>query len=465
MVLKWYIRLMLGIKAMKINAKSIGLLVVLTVFFAQMLIYSLYQPQIRYGNGRGDDGITYGSMAEQILAGQPITGSAPFVYRLGASWIAAKYSHIRNVSVDQAFRETNSMMMFAALVLLYLAAIRFAGPAFAALATILFSLPWWSYTRMIWFYPVLNDLPFLLLMFIALAIILWWPLNTFPKWRIVALTCLCFITPIMRETGLLVPVIYIASRTWFRRHISLEVITGDDIVQPLPSLGVVKKEVALGIFFISLSIGGILLTRLLADNSAEFAIGGSRYTFFSAAMESIRSNTIWHFAMSFFLAYGGPLIALFVVYHRYWRARLQQAPVLIVYWGAVLLLSLLGGVNTLRFLSWASPVALVLIAHLAHRLWVAPATTPWRFAMRGTLLLNLGYYILMIHPFGGYFDTYDAWVDWGGLQFSSIRSIRYLIPCLGLFFCTILLGRKVVNDATGEAQQENPPFPEAVTRL
>ncbi len=450
---------------MKTNTTSIGLLVVLSVFSAQMLIYSLYQPQIRSGNGRGDDGITYGRMAEQILAGEPVTGSAPFVYRLGASWISAKYSQMRNVSVDRAFRETNSIMMFAALVLMYFAAIRFAGPTYASLATILFSLPWWSYTRCIWFYPVLNDLPFLLLMFVALAIILWWPPDTFPKWRIMTLSCLCFLTPITRETGLLVPLAWIASRAWFRHHISVEVIVGDVIVQPRPRFGVVKKEVALGILFICLSIMGIMITRLLAQNTAEFAIGGTKYTFFAAAIASIRQNTIWHFAMSFCLAYGGPLIALFVVYHRYWRERIQHTPVLIVYWGAVLILALLGGVNTLRFLSWASPVALVLIAHLAHRLWVAPAPAPWRFAMRGMLLLNVGYYIVMIHPFSGYFDNYNAWVDWGGLQFSSVRSIRYLVPCVVLFLCTVFLGRRIVHDARGMAQQENPPYPEPATRL
>lgn len=445
---------------MKTRLPLFGLIAVIIVFLLQMVIYSRYQPQIRYANGRGDDGIYYGHMADQIVAGEPITGSAPFVYRIGGSWMAAKYSQLRRIPVDRAFQEVNFIMMFATTVIMYLIAIRFSGPVFAVLATMLFSLPWWSYARLIFFYPVLNDMPFLLPMMVALVIILWWPSDTISVWRVLTLSALCLLTPIIKETGLLIPLIWIGSRVWFRHHLSIEVLFGDSINQRMPKAGVLRMEVLLAILFLCLSVSGIMITRFSAHNLAEYTIGGKEYTVYNAVKESIKMNSLWNLVLSFCLAYGGPLVSLFIVYHRYWREKLQYTPALILYWIGVIVLAFLGGVSTLRFMSLASPVAFIFIAHLAHKFWIAPSVTPWRLAARSLLLVNLAYYLVMIHPFDSFFDDYYAWLNWGGLQFSNFSSVKYLIPCVVLFLGTVLVGRKIVPDARGIAEQGNPPYPE-----
>ncbi len=71
------------------------------------------------------------------------------MYRIGGSWIAAQYALLMGISVDQAFRQTNAIMMAILLTLIYAMGIRFANPLFASLAAICYSLPWWSYARMV----------------------------------------------------------------------------------------------------------------------------------------------------------------------------------------------------------------------------------------------------------------------------------------------------------------------------
>ena len=440
--------------------KILGIVAVVAVYLLQIGIYSVRQPRIAIGNGRGDDGVTYGRMAEQFLAHHPVEGPAPFVYRIGGPWIASQYANVFSVSVDDAFQQVNGILMLLLLLVIYWIALDFCSPLAAAIATCFYSLPWWSYTRCVFFYPVMgSDVPWMIIMMMGLHQLVWWSDWPPRKSQIGIFASLCFLAPIMRETGIVLPFLFLCSRSWIRRHVSLEVVLGDPDHSPSPSTNR-RTEAALSVLFVSLSILAIAITRTVATDTGKFTVGGKAYTFAGAVLESIGQNRLWHLVASVCLAYGGPLIALAFLYHRYLRLKLRQTPVLVIYGVAVLTLAYIGGVNTLRFLSWASPPALIVIAHLAQKFWNEPTGRAGLIVARSGLILGTLYYMLMIHPFSGYFTYYYAWMDWGGLQFSSIRCLRYTLPCLALIGLFVLFGRKWIRESIGRAQPANPPYPE-----
>lgn len=421
----------------------IGWFSLMFLFSIQMIIYSHFQPQVKFGDGRGDDGVIYGSVTDQILNGQLVRGPSPFVYRIGASWISAGYAKFSGTTTEFAYRVTDTIFMVFILTILYFLAIQFCSPVFAIIAISLYSLPWWSYTRLIWLEPILNDLPWFFLTLTGIYFVVWQTKKQLEIWQCVFFAFLCFLASLSRETGLLLPFIWISNRTWFSHFCSLDFVLGDIDTPFILKLNTLIKDIAQFILYISASILALLLTRSVAENT-----GG--YTFFAAAIGSISKNTLWHFVLSFCLAYGGPLLALFIIYHRYWREKVRFAPVLVFYWGVIVILAFLGGVDTLRFLSWASPIALIFIAHLSQKLWFTYSDGFNCIIARILLLINFSYYIVMIHPFEGYFNTYAAWRKWGGWQFSNIHSVLYLIPCLILLIGSVVLGRRIIPDARGD---------------
>lgn len=61
-------------------SRIIPLALLVFIWVLQLGVYSQQQPRIAGNNGRGDDGVTYGQVAEQIRDGSSIEGPAPFVY-------------------------------------------------------------------------------------------------------------------------------------------------------------------------------------------------------------------------------------------------------------------------------------------------------------------------------------------------------------------------------------------------
>lgn len=413
------------------KANALGFGCVLLLFCVQMAIYSQKQPRIGYGNGRGDDGVAYGKLADQFAAHQPLRGGAPFVYRLGGSFIAASYANALGISVDEAYQHTSAGLTVLVLAMMYVLALRVCSPMFATLATCAFSLPWFGHTRAVWFYPVQNDLPWVLLTVCALLVIdSWRDEPTALALEVPLFALLCLLSPLAREIGLLTPLLWIGARLLVLRR-------------QLPSRPTVTRHALLALLFLSLSAVGFAIPRFIATNTGEFHWAGGSYGVVPTALRSIQDNTVWHLTLSVCLAYGGPLLALLFVHRRSLLSLTHRAPVLFVYWAVVLVLAYVGGVNTLRFLCWAAPSGLIVIAHLAERLWSGATGDFKGLHARLALVVAGAYYVVMIHPFSGYFADYGAWIAWGGLQFSAFRSAIALIPCLGLAAWLFAAGKMV----------------------
>jgi hypothetical protein len=424
----------------------VGWFLVMALFVAQMLEYSARQPRIQIGGGRGDDGVTYGAVADAFADGRHVEGAAPFVYRVAAPWLAARYSAIRGISTDRAFQETDALLTIGVLTTIYIVALQLWNVLTAVLSVSLFSLPWWSYTRLVWFCPVQVDLPWLLAMLLGLALIA----RTSTRIRapdVVGLVALSIIASLSRETGLLLPAVWVAARAWrcFRAATKPKL---DDIV--------------VGAAMTAGSLAGLAVTRLIAQNTHAFGVGGEPFTFAAAAVESLRMNTPEHVFWSALLAWGGPLLGVFFAAPRSTARLLDERPELFAFWVAVFLLALVGGVNTIRFLSWASPVVFILMSAAVRRIWLERAVAGAALALHlAFLFAGAVVYLGMIHPFGGYYPDYTAWNAWGGLQSSPARGFD-LVPCLLIGAGIALSGQLVTMGSlfstTNEGtKQENPP--------
>jgi hypothetical protein len=425
----------------------LGWMILGLIFAAQMWQYSHYQPRIAAGNGRGDDGVYYGVMAEQIYRDQTISTVTPFVYRVGAPWLAAQYAHISGVSIDDAFQHISLALTFTSLTLMYGLGLLLTSPPFALLATTLFALPWWGYPRNVWFYPLLSDLPWLVLILLALILLVSWPSQSNSAYRIISYAIICLLAPLTRETGVIAPALFIFSRPWLYQFYSFEFFLGDNAPEQKKRIRTSLRDVQLGIFFAGVSALSALYVRSVVVPSGAVQLSpGTPYTILTALLESVKHNTLWHFVNCFFLAYGGPLLAIFVILHRSWRVELQRYPALAVYWFLVTCLAFIGGVNTLRFLSWASPVALIWIAVLAKQFCRAPRPLRKKVIATALVVANVLFYLKIIHPLEGYYSDYTAWMKWGGLQLSPFESSYQLLPCLALFLTNIFIGRYIAPD-------------------
>ena len=425
----------------------LGWIILGLIFAAQMWQYARYQPRIAAGNGRGDDGIYYGIMAEQIYNNQTITTITPFVYRVGAPWLAAHYAQVFGVAIDDAFQQTSMILAFTSLTLIYCLGLKLTTPLCALGAATLCSLPWWGYSRNVWFYPFLSDLPWLVLILLALVLLVSWPTQRDSVSRISLYALICVLAPLTRETGVLVPALWFFSRPWIYQYCSLAFFLGDKLKAQQEKGRYPIKDFYLTILFAGLSCLSALYVHSLVIPSGGVLLSPDRpYTILTAVLESIRHNTLWHLANCFFLAYGGPLLALCVILHRSWRVHLQRYPALSVYWFLIVCLAFVGGVNTLRFLSWASPVAFIWLAVLAQQFCCTPQPLPKKLLAIAIVVVNASFYVKMIHPLDGYYSDYTAWLTWGGLQSSPLESSYELLPCLLLFVISIFLGRYVVPD-------------------
>src|SRR5438477_5046708 len=99
----------------------------------QMWTYAGRQPRIQMGHGRGDDGVEYARMAEEIQAGLPIVAAPPFVYRVGVPWLAARYARITHASIDTAFQQLNGLAVVVLMILIYVLTLTIASPPSACL--------------------------------------------------------------------------------------------------------------------------------------------------------------------------------------------------------------------------------------------------------------------------------------------------------------------------------------------
>ena len=330
----------------------IGLLIVLAGFMLVAAVTAVTQPRIDVGNGRGWDGQVYGAVADTFAQGSKPVAMAPFVYRIGTPFLAAKLSTLSGVTVDEAFLMVNLLAAFLATVLLYFYISQFVNPLFAAFGVLLFMLAWHAPVRFVFFYPVYVDPWFWVFWIIGLIVI---SKSWIRSWRgALVLGALTFIGVLFRETVLMLPVILFLSCGLIQRLVSrlidfplgLRLPIRKQWSQDLPILVVsICAVVSAGL--------GLLLSHSLVVNTDVWKYG-------SAAFYSFKDLTLVQLVKAVFIGYGPILVLLLVA----WRAvlrHLRQQPIHLALLCVVLGVTVIGGTDTTRFMYWAAPVVLLLV--------------------------------------------------------------------------------------------------------
>lgn len=291
------------------------------------------------------DSDEYYRMAEQFAAGQPLSASAPYVYRVLTPWVVARCCAD---DIQQGFLLTNLAAGSALAVLLVFWLRRFVeSPGIRLLMVAAYALQWHAPVRFTFYYPGYVDPLFQL--FLLAALLVGDHFVSKPTFGVgVLYILLTALGSLARETMLVAPLVgLVAAIVVWRRH---------GVTPALWFLG----AMAAGLF------------SYLAVHFGTTARGS--FSFVEALLTALATKPIEALPLSWFIAFG-PMIAIVAYDWRATREFLRERPDLATVLAACLVLGYIGGTDTERFVFWAMPVMYLLVARSIERhraLLVAP---------------------------------------------------------------------------------------------
>jgi len=302
---------------------------------------------LRYG-----DGDEYLMASEQIAEGRPQTTEAPAVYRVALPWVVAK---LFPKDIPHGYRVLNTIAGGVSALLLVFWLREFGvGAVLQMVVVLMFVASWLAPIRFVSFYPLYVDPPFLPLALLGLILI--HRIRVRWSWvRILALSVVCFVGALCRETMLFVACACVLVNVRFPRR------------PPSPN------DVPMGARCLPLAawVMAIAVTRALPFYP--------RYSFslFGNALFLFRTKPLFTLALAAFFTVG-PVLTLALYDWRESGKLLGEHFYLVVYTLGCLATGYIGGHETERYWFWAAPVAYVLIAHamarhkdaLLHSAWV-----------------------------------------------------------------------------------------------
>ncbi len=319
------------------------LVLVFVLFVLTNVTFAVTQPQTAIDGGRGWDGAQYYTVAQQIIAGERPTTEAPFVYRVGTSWLAARLSP---GDLMLGFKAVNLAADLAIVLLLALFFRRYISDARVRLALVAaFVFMWHGPVRFFWFYPVASEH----LAFAANLVVLLGASALRERIHVgalVSLSAVSFLATTVRETALLAPAALLFLRDPLRRA--------------LPARGQILLAVPL--------LAGLAAFAIV--HSAATQTNG--YGYLSALLDWLRVKSVFTYVLGWWNGYG-PLLALPIFAWRGTLAFLRANQMLAAFLLACAVLGWVGGQDTERYVFWAAPVVYVLIgrAAIASAAWLS----------------------------------------------------------------------------------------------
>jgi hypothetical protein len=308
----------------------------LGLFFLLLAIF--FQPRITAYAGKGDDGQFYFNLAEQVRDSNfPVVGPAPFVHRIGLPLIIGTISKYTGLDIDLLFRTTSLVGAYLVFVLTYFLVSKFSNYYLGLLFAVLHTSGYFGVFRVAVFDPISLDN---IWEAITLGFLFVYLSNYIFKSKTLLLLFLTFFATLIREIGLVLPIAL--------------------LLKEIISVNSSTLKFAI-INFIS-GLAGFILARMITLDNQGYILFGKKYSFLWAAEHSFSSMTIWHFIVSFCLAFGGPLISYLLFNHQKVILFLKQKMEFLFFFLMILMLSVLGGINTLRFMYWTGSVFFILLA-------------------------------------------------------------------------------------------------------
>jgi hypothetical protein len=380
------------------------LLLAATLFLLADLAIAATQPLIAVNGGKGYDGSSYDTVAQQIAAGQRPVEEAPFVYRLGTPFLAAAIAPrdlFAGFVIVNAAANALTAMVFFLWLRPFIPDLRI---RLALLAS--FVLMWHGPIRFFHFYPVSAEHLTYAVNMLGLAGA--YALRDRISLRLVAgLTLLAIAGAAIRETALLA----MAAVPFVRDPLR--------IAWRVPTAPIV--------LFAPIVAGAIALVAVHGAASQTNDFGFAR-----AIIVWLTEKSPLVYALGWWIGYG-PLLALPIIAWRSSLTFLASHQLLAAFVGACAVLGWVGGQDTERYVYWAAPVVLVLVGQaipellaggsralvavliaaqaVAERVFLA---IPQPLEFDPTTLDRDRHYdsLLLLTPVGGRVDYFDLWSFW-----------------------------------------------------
>ncbi|HEA31359.1 MAG TPA: hypothetical protein ENH91_15425 [Leeuwenhoekiella sp.] len=322
-----------------------GYLLLSLLFFALLTIYYFTQDPITFNNGEGFDGVKYVDMVEQLRAGTPISGPAPFVYRLATPYLTS----LLPFTILQSYFILNSFFaLISGLLLFYWLKKTLMHPGLSLAFVVYLFLHWQASLRFTVFYPA--DCDPLAIIFVMLGLILMQKLNKKFSWkRLSLLAVLVFIGVFQREF-----ILSLAFGIPF-----LGACFGYNNGNITIKKALFRRNIKAALLVFCLGLLGIWLTHILV-NTVE-----NGYGFLHAIYRWMHQKSIFQLLTGFFYTLGIPLIFPFLFYRSFFRVFKENRYLLPIF-AIALILSWIGGGDTERFILWYCPIYFLIIGQVFY---------------------------------------------------------------------------------------------------
>jgi hypothetical protein len=389
------------------------LLIALAMFVIVNVLSAVFQPQIAVNDGKGWDGASYYTVAQEFSDGQTLAADFPFVSRIGTPFLASrlfKDDLILSFKIVNLAANVAMTLLLGAWLRLYVRDWRVRLSLIAA-----FLLEWHGPVRFIHFYPVAADNWFVTLLLAGLLGI--HILRRQASWLVIgAVSVLALCGVLVRESGLLIALVVPLARNPLRLQWRLPRI---------PVAWFIPLGVALAGY-----AGLYLVTHM--NNTPSPGGGGPL----------IVPKSVPAYLLGWWTAFG-PLLILplfcwrkslaFLWEHQYMAGLLVAVTLLASFQSPALQLPLQ---DTERYLFWAMPIVYVLIGRALDELLPIVSAPLLGVLVAAQALAERAFWtipqpgagdsadvfshgasaFLLFTPLGGnvkYFDIFPAWMTQG----------------------------------------------------
>ncbi|WP_031428754.1 hypothetical protein [Flavimarina sp. Hel_I_48] len=335
-----------------------GYVILSVIFFVLLALYNQTQDSITFNNGEGFDGVKYVDVVEQMRAGEPVAGPAPFVYRLATPYLTSllPYSILNSYFIINSF-----FALISGLLLFYWLKKTLGKPLVAFGFVIYLFLHWQASLRFTVFYPA--DCDPLAIIFVMLGLILLQKLNEHFTWKkVMLLSALIFIGVFQREF-----ILSIAFGIPFLGN-CFKIENGQITINK--ALFIRNLKAFLPVFIVSLL--GIWITHLLVITLEN------GYGFIHAIYRWMHQKSVFMLLAGFFYTLGILLIFPFLFPKSavsVFKKHVYLVPILAI----ALALAWISGGDTERFILWYCPIYFLVIGQvlvdnksffLRKRVWI-----------------------------------------------------------------------------------------------